>query len=169
MPPVNFRCKTPPNPGKAQELEADLRMRFDAHQQLLARVYSLAERYNMDNLMNTTIDSIQNGFLEYGTVFGPRLLVDIFQKTKPGSKLRELCVATNVIHMDRGCSKLRYVCPCELIAFTHCIVFCLYETNGSLRRDELAYATVIVPEFLPAMLTWISRNFGMFSRRYEEG
>jgi hypothetical protein len=94
-----------PNATEMERLETDLRHRFNDHQQALVDLYCCAEKYEIENLANKTIDAIQDGFFDYGTVFGPGLLSMIFLKTKPNSPLRDLCVATNVIHMDRGCSK----------------------------------------------------------------
>ncbi|KAE9372884.1 hypothetical protein N431DRAFT_282323, partial [Stipitochalara longipes BDJ] len=89
-----------------------------------------------------TIDTIQDAFHEYGTVFGPGILHFIFENTQKGSKLRELCIAANVIHTDRGCEQL---------------------------RQELMVAAMIIDGFFSEMMTWISRNFVMFSRRQAEG
>jgi hypothetical protein len=123
-------------------LEEDLRMRFDAHISKLVDLYLLAVKYDIEHLQNTAIDCIQDGFHEYGTVFGPGLIVRIFKNTKKGSKLRELCIAANVIHTDRGCEQL---------------------------RGELMTVAALTEDFLPEMLKWISRNFVMFGRRQSEG
>jgi hypothetical protein len=104
-PPVQFKIRTMPGATEMERLETDLRDRFDSHQRNLVELYCRAEKYEIENLANKTIDTIQDGFFEYGTVFGPGLLSMIFRKTKPNSPLRDLCVAANVIHMDRGCSK----------------------------------------------------------------
>jgi hypothetical protein len=92
--------------------------------------------------LNNIIDKIQDAFHEYGTVFGPALLITIFEESKKGSKLRELCIAANVIHTDRGCCQLRM---------------------------ELMMASRVAPEFFSEMMMWISRNFVMFGRRQSEG
>ncbi|KAG4433762.1 hypothetical protein IFR05_010761 [Cadophora sp. M221] len=141
-PPTKISVRSPPSLAEMNRLGDDLRARFDAAETKLVDVYSLAEKWDMKNLMNCAIDTIQDGFLDYGTVFGPALLVKIFEVTKYGSQLRELCIAVNVIHTDRGCCKLR-------------------------RKLEIAsYAT---PGFLTAMLTWTSRNFALIARRASEG
>lgn len=125
-----------------KRLEDSLRARFDAAETKLVDVFALAEKWDMKDLMNCAIDTIQDGFLDYGTVFGPALLVKIFEVTKHGSQLRELCIAVNVIHTDRGCCKL---------------------------RKELEVASYAAPGFLAAMLTWTSRNFALIARRASEG
>lgn len=142
FPPTKFTLTKLPGKAELQRQEDNLRKRFDAMQYKLVQVYCLAEKWALYNLMNNAIDTIQHGFLDYGTVFGPRLLMEIFEGTKPGSQLRELCIATNVIHMDRGCGQL---------------------------RSELQMASLTIPEFFPTMLTWISRNFHLMGRRHAEG
>src|SRR3981189_1695223 len=103
----------------------------------LVSLYTLAEKFEIGNLKNQTVDAIQDGFHEYGTVFGPGLVVKIFTETKKGSKLRDLCVAANIIHLDRGCTKLRH---------------------------EVMAATMLLPDYMPHMLRWIAQNFVMFNR-----
>ncbi|KAL2065926.1 hypothetical protein VTL71DRAFT_3596 [Oculimacula yallundae] len=141
-PPTQFSVQRPPSEAAMKRLEDDLRARFDAAEHKLIDVYALAEKWDMKDLMNCAIDAIQDGFLEYGTVFGPALLIKIFDVTKPESQLRNLCIAVNVIHTDRGCCKL---------------------------RQELAFASMAAPGFMSAMLTWISRNFVLIARRANEG
>lgn len=106
------------------------------------RLYCLGEKLDINDLQNRAIDTIQDGFHEYGTVFGPDLMIRIFQDTQKGSLLRELCIAANVMHMDRGCGQL---------------------------RDEMVRVSNTCPDFMPLMLKWISRNFSMFGRRSKEG
>jgi hypothetical protein len=122
--------------------ETELLGRFDAHVRKLCKLYCLGERYETEHLLNNTIDTIQDAFHEYGTVFGPGLILFVFEKTQKGSKLRELCIAANVIHIDRGCGQL---------------------------REELMMAAKLTEDFLPEMMKWISRNFVMFGRRQAEG
>ncbi|KAE8443676.1 hypothetical protein EG329_001448 [Mollisiaceae sp. DMI_Dod_QoI] len=140
--PTQFKLKKRPSAEESERLETDLRARFDAQEQKLVGLYCLAEKLDINDLQNRTIDTIQDGFHEYGTVFGPGLIIRIFKNTKNGSQLRELCVATNVMHMDRGCGQL---------------------------REELMMACIVCPDFMPHMLKWISRNFVMFGRRSREG
>jgi hypothetical protein len=131
-----------PPEGEMKRLEDDLRARFDAHEVTLVSLYCLAEKYEIKHLMNRAIDAIQDGFLEYGTVFGPGLINKIFWETKRNSQLRELCVGTILIHLDRGC--------CQL-------------------RQELMSACMLNPDVFSVMLRWISRNFHLFGRRQREG
>lgn len=131
-----------PSQARIAELEDDLRRRFDAQEMKLVDLYCLAEKLDINDLQNRAIDTIQDGFHEHGSVFGPGLVVRIFKNTKKGSQLRELCVATNVIHMDRGCNQL---------------------------REEIMVACMICEDFMPLMLKWISRNFNLIGRRYKEG
>ncbi|KAL3423011.1 hypothetical protein PVAG01_04758 [Phlyctema vagabunda] len=140
--PTKVALKTKPSALEAYRLETDLRMRFDENQSNLVGLYGLAEKYAVHNLMNQTIDNIQDGFHEYGTVFGPGLNQKVFNVTKKDSKLRELCVSTNIIHTDRGCSLL---------------------------RKEIYQAAIMIPGYLPDLLKWISRNNVMFARRSNEG
>lgn len=140
--PTKIPIKTMPNQFEIMMLEEDLRMRFDAQISRLVDLYLLAVKYDIEHLQNNAIDSIQDGFHEYGTVFGPGMMVRIFKSTKKGSKLRELCIAANVIHIDRGCEQL---------------------------REELMKVALLTDDFLPEMLKWISRNFVMFGRRQSEG
>ncbi|CCD55474.1 hypothetical protein BofuT4_P158700.1 [Botrytis cinerea T4] len=88
-----------------------------------------------------TIDAIQDGYLEFGTVFGPGLAAQIWQETKLDSILREFCIASTVMHMDRGCTKLRQE------VMTNCITF---------------------PGYFQGMLKWVSRNFHLMGRRSKE-
>jgi hypothetical protein len=122
--------------------ETELLGRFDAHVRKLCQLYCLGEKYETEHLLNNTIDTIQDAFHEYGTVFGPGLILFVFEKTQKGSKLRELCIAANVIHIDRGCGQL---------------------------REELMMAAMLTEDFLSEMMKWISRNFVMFGRRQAEG
>jgi hypothetical protein len=123
-------------------LEGDLLHRFNNHMLKLVNLYILAEKYAIEHLKNQAIDAIQDGYNEYGTVFGPGLICKIFTETKKGSTLRDLCIAANIIHIDRGCSKL---------------------------RTEVMTASMMLPDFMPHMLKWVSRNFIMFGRRHREG
>jgi hypothetical protein len=59
-----------------------------------------------------------------------------------GNKLRELCIASNVIHIDRSCEQL---------------------------REELIKVSRETDDFFPEMMKWISLNFVMFGRRQSEG
>ena len=140
--PTSFTLDKPAAQAEIQSLEVELRGRFDAHVRKLCTLYYLGEKYDIEHLLNNTIDIIQDAFHEYGTVFGPGLLVSIFENTRTGSKLRELCIAANVIHTDRGCDQL---------------------------RRELIMASIMAEGFFEEMMTWISRNFVMFGRRYAEG
>ncbi|KAH8602788.1 hypothetical protein B0O99DRAFT_9889 [Bisporella sp. PMI_857] len=92
--------------------------------------------------MNRAIDNIQDGYKEYGTVFGPGLALRIFRSTKGNSPLRDLCIGGVIIHMDRGCSQL---------------------------RDEVMKLCFMIPDYLPHMLKWIARNFHMFGKRERIG
>jgi hypothetical protein len=142
MPPTKFTVKTMPPESEIQRLEDDLRARFNAHEMTLVSLYGLAEKYEINDLMNRAIDAIQDGFFEYGTVFGPGLIHKIFQETKKNSQLRELCVGAILIHTDRGCGQL---------------------------RGELMGACLFNPDVFSVMLRWISRNFHLFGRRQREG
>ncbi|KAF4624506.1 hypothetical protein G7Y89_g13668 [Cudoniella acicularis] len=141
-PPTNFKVKTMPSQAQLEILENDLRQRFDQHEFQLVNLYCLAEKYNIEALANNTIDAIQDGFYEYGTVFGPGLLTKIFAQTKKNSPLRDLCVGTNLLHMDRGCGQL---------------------------REEMMMAALVAPGFFAHMMKWIAQNFEMFGRRQREG
>jgi hypothetical protein len=123
-------------------LEASLRIRFDAQIGKIIGLYLLGLKYNIEHLQNSAIDCIQDGFHEFGTVFGPGQIIRIFKSTPKGNKLRELCIASNVIHIDRGCEQL---------------------------RDELIKVSRETEDFFPEMMKWISRNFVMFGRRQSEG
>ncbi|ESZ90081.1 hypothetical protein SBOR_9545 [Sclerotinia borealis F-4128] len=90
--------------------------------------------------MNRAIDAIQDGYLEYGTVFGPGLATQIWKETKTGSTLREFCIATTVMHLDRGCTKL---------------------------RQEVMMNCIVLSGYFPGMLKWISRSFQLLGRRSE--
>jgi len=92
--------------------------------------------------MNEAVDNIQDGYLEYGTVFGPGLSRAIFQKSKKNSKIRDLCVGSVVLHMDRGCTKL---------------------------RAEIMLLCITLPGYMDHMLRWIAQNFHIFGRREREG
>jgi hypothetical protein len=96
-----------PSEAEILRLEADLLQRFNAHMSKLVELYLFAVKLDINDLQNTAIDRIQDGYHEYGTVFGPGLLVKIFNNTVKGNKLRELCLAANLIHIDRGCHSLR--------------------------------------------------------------
>lgn len=69
-PPTKLSVRTVPLEAQMKRLEDDLRTRFVAGESKLVDVYSLAEKWNMKDLMNCAIDNIQDGFLEYGAVFG---------------------------------------------------------------------------------------------------
>lgn len=100
-------AKPMPSHAEIQALEADLLTRFNKQQMKLVDLYCLAEKWRMEDLMNRAIDKIQDAYQNYGAVFGPGLVARIFENTKTGSQLRDLCIAANVIHMDRGCDQLR--------------------------------------------------------------
>ncbi|KAH8752120.1 hypothetical protein F5882DRAFT_368865 [Hyaloscypha sp. PMI_1271] len=140
--PTTFRLSKAVSEAEMERHETELLGRFDAHVRKLCKLYCLGERYETEHLLNNTIDTIQDAFHEYGTVFGPGLILFVFEKTQKGSKLRELCIAANVIHIDRGCGQL---------------------------REELMMAAKLTEDFLPEMMKWISRNFVMFGRRQAEG
>jgi hypothetical protein len=92
--------------------------------------------------MNCTADTIQDGFHNYGTVFGPSLALEIFKKTKESSKLRDLYVSANVLHTDHGC--------CQL-------------------WDEIMMVSFTNLKDIAHQLQWISWNFAMLGRREREG
>ena len=64
-----------------ERLEQDLRDRFDAQQRKLVALYCLAGKLDINDLQNRAIDTIQDGFHEYITVFDPGLIEDIFTNT----------------------------------------------------------------------------------------
>jgi len=156
--PTSCSVRAMPSEVKIDRLENDFRQRFDGHILKLVNLYGLAEKvfrllhnlkhwtdipkYQMKDLMNCTIDTIQVGFWEYGSCFRPRLNALIFLKTKKDSKLRDLRVSANIIQIDRGCIKI---------------------------RQEIMDASIINPAYFSHMLKWISRNFAMFGRREREG
>lgn len=165
MAPVSlYGTKKPATEADLKKLNEDLRKRFgecdwtllnmrialancslirkDNHVRKLVDLYVLAEKFNNENMQNKVVDTIQDSFFEYGTVFGPSLLEVVFCTTKPNSPLRDLAVAANLIHLDRGCTALRH---------------------------ELMRVCVMCPDFLPHMLKWVSRNFAMLGRRATEG
>jgi hypothetical protein len=140
--PTQITVRVMPNAVEVQRLETDLRERFNNHLHKLLHLYCLAEKYSINDLMNRAVDEIQNGFHKYGTVFGPGLSMEVFKKTKESSKLRDLCVAANILHTDRGC--------CQL-------------------REEIMMVSFMNPDYLAHLFQWISRNFAMFGRREREG
>ncbi|KAG9237978.1 hypothetical protein BJ875DRAFT_368797 [Amylocarpus encephaloides] len=91
--------------------------------------------------MNKSIDTIQDGFFEYGIVAG--VVFDrVFAKkvsteTKENSKLRELCIAANVLYLDRGC--------------------------GVVRRRHVEMSNDC-PGYLEYMLNWIAKNFHLMGK-----
>ncbi|KAI9647215.1 hypothetical protein NHQ30_003598 [Ciborinia camelliae] len=121
-------------------LEAELLKDFNNTLGDLVSLYALGERWEVHDLMNRAIDAIQDGYLEYGTVFGPGLASQIWKETKSGSTLREFCISTTIMHLDRGCTKL---------------------------RQEVMMNCIMLPGYLPMMLKWISRNFQLLGRRSE--
>jgi hypothetical protein len=127
-----------PSAAEVQRLETDLRGRFDKHISKLIRLYCLGEKYSISHLMSRIIDEIQDGFHKLGTVFGPSMSLKIFESTKKSSKLRDLCVASNILHTDRGC--------CQL-------------------RQETMMVSFMNPDYMAHLFKWISRNFAMFGRR----
>ncbi|CAG8979696.1 hypothetical protein HYALB_00003927 [Hymenoscyphus albidus] len=141
-PPTQVLYKSKPSAKESQKLEVDLRARFDDRIRILTDLYILAEKMAINDLMNKCMDVIQDGFFDYGTVFGPGQISKVFLKSKPDSKLRELVVAANVIHLDRGCSTL---------------------------REEHMMLSMTVPGYFDYMLKWIGRNFHLMGRRFEEG
>ncbi|KAH6665472.1 hypothetical protein B0J14DRAFT_569075 [Halenospora varia] len=141
-PPTVIKLKTMLPQAEIDRMEEDLRRRFNHHEETLVLLYCLAEKYDIEALANNTIDAIQDGFYEYRTVFGPGLLDRIFAKTKKNSKLRDLCVGANIIHMDRGCGQL---------------------------RQEMMMTSLTSPDFFNHMLRWTAQNFEMFARRHREG
>ena len=140
-------------------MEATLLAKFNEHLEKLVDLYAFGEKYGINDLMNRAIDNVQDGYKDYGTVFGyelffsclldtlltissPGLATRIFRATKPDSLLRDLCVGGILIHFDRGCSKL---------------------------RDETMSLCMSIPDYFPHMLKWIARNFAMFSKRVQVG
>lgn len=105
--PTQITVRVMPSAAEVQRLETGLRERFNNHLQKLLGLYCLAEKYSINDLMNRGVNEIQDGFHKYATVFGPGFSVEVFKKTKESSKLRELCVAANILHTDRGCCQLR--------------------------------------------------------------
>ncbi|EDN97152.1 predicted protein [Sclerotinia sclerotiorum 1980 UF-70] len=89
---------------------------------------------------NETLKTL-DGYLKYGTVFGPGLAAKIWEETKPGSALREFCIASTVMHLDRACIKL---------------------------RKEVMMNCIVLPGYFQGMLKWLSRNFQLLGRRSEE-
>ncbi|KAK8907073.1 hypothetical protein QC760_004341 [Botrytis cinerea] len=140
-PRTKIYIKTKPSQAEINRLESELLTEFNESLRILVSLYSLAERWEIHNLMNSTIDAIQDGYLEFGTVFGPGLAAQIWQETKLDSILREFCIASTVMHMDRGCTKLRQE------VMTNCITF---------------------PGYFQGMLKWVSRNFHLMGRRSKE-
>lgn len=67
--PTKIPIKTMPSQFEIMMLEEDLRMRFDAQISRLVDLYLLAVKFDIEHLQNNAIDSIQDGFHEYGTVF----------------------------------------------------------------------------------------------------
>lgn len=51
----------------------------------LTNLYIFAEKMAINDLMNKCIDTIQDGFLEFGTVFGPGQISKIFMMSKADS------------------------------------------------------------------------------------
>lgn len=60
---TSFIIKNGMKPSKAQieVMEEDLRARFNGHLVKLVNLYIFAEKYEMDDVMNRTIDTIQDG------------------------------------------------------------------------------------------------------------
>ncbi|THV50085.1 hypothetical protein BGAL_0165g00040 [Botrytis galanthina] len=140
-PPTKIYIKSQPSLVEIDRLELELLTEFNGSLETLVSLYSLAERWEIHNLMNRTIDAIQDGYLEFGTVFGPGLAVQIWQETKLDSTLREFCIASTVMHMDRGCTKL---------------------------RQEVMTNCILLPGYFQGMLRWVSRNFHLMGRRSKE-
>ncbi|PQE29862.1 BTB POZ-like protein [Rutstroemia sp. NJR-2017a WRK4] len=141
-PRTRFAVKAMPSQAEVARLEAELLMDFNSHLEKLVDLFALGERFEIPDLMNRATDAIQDGYQAYGTVFGPGLAARVFQVTKPNSKLRELCIASTVMHLDRGCTKL---------------------------RKEVMMNCIILPGYLEQMLTWMTRNYALFGRRATEG
>jgi hypothetical protein len=73
-----------PGPAEHARLEADLRKRSNAHVCNLVDLYIPGEKYEINDLQNKAIDTIQDAFHDYGTVFGPAIVIRIFEETKKG-------------------------------------------------------------------------------------
>ncbi|TGO09946.1 hypothetical protein BTUL_0149g00250 [Botrytis tulipae] len=140
-PRTKIYIKSQPSLVEIGRLELELLTEFNGSLKTLVSLYSLAERWEIHNLMNRTIDAIQDGYLEFGTVFGPGLAAQIWQETKLDSTLREFCIASTVMHMDRGCTKL---------------------------RQEVMTNCIVLPGYFQGMLRWVSRNFHLMGRRSKE-
>ncbi|CAD6443703.1 c3967945-c865-41bb-a16d-105ef24135ee [Sclerotinia trifoliorum] len=140
-PRTKIHVKKTPSYAEIHRLELELLEEFNGTLKTLVSLYSLGERWGIHNLMNRAIDAIQDGYLEYGTVFGPGLAAKIWEETKPDSALREFCIASTVMHLDRGCTKL---------------------------RQEVMMNCIVLPGYFQGMLKWLSRNFQLLGRRSEE-
>jgi hypothetical protein len=141
-PRTRFAVKDMPSQAEAARLEAELLEEFNSHLEKLVDLFALGERFEIPDLMNRATDAIQDGYHAYGTVFGPGLAARVFRSTKANSKLRELCIASTIMHLDRGCTKL---------------------------RNEVIMNCIVLPGYIEQMLTWMSRNFALFGRRATEG
>lgn len=94
---TKYMCKKRPSKQEMEALEAELRLEFNNDMMNLVSLYGLAEHMGINDLCNKAIDNIQDGYNEFGSVFGPGLAEIVFEKTKEDSKLRELCVGSMVM------------------------------------------------------------------------
>jgi hypothetical protein len=56
-----YKTENPPTLAEATAKETELRQAFDTHSMKLVRLYILGETYGMEDLMNCTMDTIQDG------------------------------------------------------------------------------------------------------------
>ena len=131
-PRTKIYIKTKPSQAEINRLESELLTEFNESLRILVSLYSLAERWEIHNLMNRTIDAIQDGYLEFGTVFGPGLAAQIWQETKLDSILREFCIASTVMHMGKYNPLCLTCVPCtKSFCSFHCIIS-IYAITDSL-------------------------------------
>lgn len=89
-----------PSKKEIERLENDLLAKFSDHLCKLVALYGIAETSGMDDLANRATDNIQDAYHGYGTVFSPGLAHAVFRQTKKGSKLRDLCVGSIILHVS---------------------------------------------------------------------
>ncbi len=151
LPPLDCRCSLSQTPAKQPTLEEvtfhenELHQRFEDGMIKLVSLYVLGEKYEINDLRNAVIDAIQDALHQRGpsgNLFCFRIMQEIFDETKPNSKLRELCIASHVLNMDSVCGRL---------------------------HKKIMMAVANFPGFLPHFLGWISENFHLIARRQREG
>lgn len=108
QPRTKIYVKSTISQAESDHLESELLVEFNGTLQTLVSLYSLGERWGIHNLMNRAIDAIQDGYLGFGTVFGPGLAAQIWRETKSDSTLREFCIATTVMHLGEHNYLSRY-------------------------------------------------------------